>query len=137
MDRKEVTIYTDGACLANGTSNAVGGWGAVMVYGTVTKQFYGKIASPTTNNRAELIAMIEALKALTAPCKVTLYSDSQITVNCANKTFMPNANSDLWEVLEKVVSNGNHIVSYVWIRKDSHPMNIKTHDLANSGATSC
>ena len=65
-------IYTDGACRGN---PGPGGWGALLRYGDVDKQLYGG-EHLTTNNRMELKAVIEALSALSKPCKVTLTSDS-------------------------------------------------------------
>ena len=70
---KKVEIYTDGACSGN---PGKGGWGAVLIYNSKEKQFSGADPS-TTNNRMELTAVIEALKALKEPCEVTLTTDSK------------------------------------------------------------
>ena len=67
-----VTIYTDGACKGN---PGPGGWGALMLFGEHEKHLFGGEAE-TTNNRMELLAAIEALDALTRPCKVHLITDS-------------------------------------------------------------
>ncbi|MBR3738393.1 MAG: ribonuclease HI, partial [Eubacterium sp.] len=69
---KKVEIYTDGACSGN---PGKGGWGAVLVYNGKEKELSGFNAQ-TTNNRMELTAVIEALKALKEPCSVTLTTDS-------------------------------------------------------------
>ena len=68
-----IEIYTDGACKGN---PGPGGWGVLLKSGTIEKELYGGEPS-TTNNRMELMAVIEALRALKRPCHVTLYLDSQ------------------------------------------------------------
>ena len=70
---KSVEIYTDGACSGN---PGAGGWGAILVYRGVEKELSG-FEAQTTNNRMELTAVIEALKALKKPCKVHLTTDSK------------------------------------------------------------
>ncbi|MGN0824342.1 MAG: ribonuclease HI [Candidatus Coproplasma sp.] len=74
---KKVTIYTDGACSGN---PGVGGWGAVLMYNGAERRISGA-EDNTTNNRMELLAVINALECLKEPCEVTLYSDSAYTVN--------------------------------------------------------
>lgn len=74
---KEVEIYTDGACSGN---PGVGGWAAILSYNGVEKEISG-CESQTTNNRMELRAIIEGLKALKQKCSVKLYSDSQYAVS--------------------------------------------------------
>src|SRR5678816_2837592 len=68
-----VEIYTDGACKGN---PGPGGWGVLMRSGTTQKELFGGEPA-TTNNRMELMAVIQALEALKRPCAVTLYLDSQ------------------------------------------------------------
>ena len=70
---RRVTIYTDGACSGN---PGPGGWGAILIYGETTRELSGGEAH-TTSNRMELLAAIEALEALTRPCAVDLFTDSQ------------------------------------------------------------
>ena len=70
---KKVELYTDGACSGN---PGPGGWGAILRYGEHEKELSGG-AHDTTNNRMELTAVIEGLKALKEPCTVTVYSDSK------------------------------------------------------------
>ena len=78
-----VEIYTDGACRGN---PGPGGWGALLRYGDVDKELYGG-EHLTTNNRMELKAVIEALSALSKPCKVTLTSDSTYAVSYTHLTL--------------------------------------------------
>ena len=78
---KHVDIYTDGACRGN---PGRGGWGAILVFRGVEKELSG--GDPmTTNNRMELTAAIEALRALKEPCEVTLTSDSKYLVDAVTK----------------------------------------------------
>lgn len=77
---KTVTIYTDGACSGN---PGPGGWCAILRYGEIEKQLSGGEAK-TTNNRMELTAVIEALRALKAPCG-------------SSSTLIPNTSSTPWK----------------------------------------
>ncbi len=106
---KKVTLYTDGACSGN---PGPGGWGAVLLYGTAKKELSGG-ARETTNNRMEITAVIEGLKALKEPCEVEIYSDSAYTVNAFREGWVngwersdwkkadkkPVLNADLWQEL--------------------------------------
>lgn len=106
---KKVTIYTDGACSGN---PGVGGWGAVLLYRGHEKRISAAM-DDTTNNRMEVTAVIEALKALTEPCEVEIYSDSAYTVNAFLNGWIydwarlnwvkadkkPLLNADLWQEL--------------------------------------
>ncbi|RAP19263.1 Ribonuclease HI [Brevibacillus laterosporus] len=121
---KEVTIYTDGACSGN---PGPGGWGTVLFYGEHKKEMSG-YAEQTTNNRMELQAVIEALKVLKEPCKVTIYSDSAYVVNCfqqrwhvgwvqrgwKNSKNQPVENQELWKELLSFMEV--HQVSYVKVK---------------------
>ena len=75
--KKEITIFTDGACSGN---PGKGGWGAVLLYQDNEKHLSGS-EKLTTNNRMELKATIEALKAIKHPSKIKLYTDSQYVKN--------------------------------------------------------
>ena len=74
---KSVTLYTDGACSGN---PGVGGYGGILIYGEVKREYSGA-EEQTTNNRMEVLAVIVGLKKLKYPCKVDVYSDSAYTVN--------------------------------------------------------
>src|SRR5215471_258722 len=76
-ERKQVIIYTDGACVGN---PGPGGWSAVLLCGEARREISGGFRR-TTNNRMELLAAIEALRALREPCDVTIYSDSRYVVD--------------------------------------------------------
>ena len=127
MARKSVEIYTDGACSGN---PGTGGWAAVLRYNSHKKEISG--AEPdTTNNRMELTAIIEGLKMLKEPCDVTLYSDSEYSVDpfltnwisgwiargwrTASKDDVKNA--DLWQTLLQLTSK--HSVTFVKVKGHS------------------
>lgn len=123
---KEVTIYTDGACSGN---PGPGGWGAVLIYGDVTKEISGG-EQVTTNNKMELTAPIEALKLLKEPCKVKLHSDSAYLINCfkekwyvgwekngwVNSKKEPVSNKELWQELLRL----SRIHQIEWIKVKGH-----------------
>lgn len=76
-EKKSVTLYTDGACSGN---PGAGGWGAILIYGEASRELSGG-EPETTNNRMELMAVIQGLERLKYPCRVDVYSDSAYTVN--------------------------------------------------------
>lgn len=110
-----VTIYTDGSCEPN---PGRGGWGAVLLYADVAREASGPIVH-ATNNQAELIAAIEALRLLKRPCAVLVISDSQWLVRCASGQYQRSANSYLWAQLDQVITNGGHTVEWRWVRAHS------------------
>ena len=136
---KEVTIYTDGACSGN---PGAGGWGTILDYQGRRKELSGG-AAETTNNRMELTAVIEGLKALKEPCKVTVVTDSQyvsngITLgwakswkenNWRKKDKKPALNPELWDELLTLVDK--HEVKFNWIRGHAgHPENERCDEMA-------
>jgi ribonuclease HI len=138
---KTVDIFTDGACKGN---PGPGGWGALLRFGTIEKSLCG--GEPlTTNNRMELMAAIEALAALTEPCKVNLTTDSQYVrkgitewlVGWKRKGWLtaakePVKNADLWQRLDG--QNQRHQVSWHWVKGHSgHRENEIADGLANRG----
>ncbi|WP_263079292.1 ribonuclease HI [Endozoicomonas sp. Mp262] len=139
---KLVELYTDGACKGN---PGPGGWGVLLRYGKAEKTLYGGEAM-TTNNRMELMAAIEGLKALTRPCQVKLTTDSQylrkgITqwmVNWKRKNWKtasgkPVKNQDLWVLLDE--QNQKHQVEWCWVKGHAgHPDNEVADQLACRGA---
>lgn len=121
--RKHVTIYTDGACSGN---PGPGGWGALLQHGKVEKELSGGEAE-TTNNRMELMAAIEALKALKAPCDVALYTDSNYVKDGITQWIhgwkkngwrtadkKPVKNADLWQDLE--LATKPHKIEWHWVK---------------------
>ncbi|MEG4455915.1 RNase H family protein [Microcoleus sp. N9_A1] len=116
--KPSVNIHCDGACSGN---PGPGGWAAILtIPGKSNKKaISGKSDTTTTNNRMELTAAIEALKALKKPCKVTLFSDSTYVVNTMSKNWKRNANQDLWEELDKLAKV--HEVTWLWLSRNSTP----------------
>lgn len=138
---KKVELFTDGACRGN---PGPGGWGVLMRFGDKEKKLHG--GEPhTTNNRMELMAAIEGLKALKESCCVSLTTDSQyvrmgVTQWMANwkkrnwKTAdkKPVKNQDLWEQLDAQVER--HQVTWHWVKGHSgHVENEIADELANRG----
>ena len=120
---KNVQIYTDGACKGN---PGPGGWGAIIVYGSVERELSGG-EERTTNNRMELSGAIAGLAALKERCHVTLYSDSKYLIDALQKGWAvgwrargwkksdgkPALNPDLWERLLGLMER--HEVETVWV----------------------
>lgn len=127
-----IHIYTDGSCDPN---PGPGGWAAILFYGDKIKELSQPIFQQTTNQRMELLAAIEALKTLTRPCEVTIYSDSAYLVNAfnqgwlnnwvangwVNSQFKPVANSDLWRELLELTKI--HNVEFVKIKGHGNDLN--------------
>ena len=126
---KEITIYTDGACSYN---PGPGGWGVILKYGEYEKELSGFVEE-TTNNRMEIFAAIQGLRALKEDCIVHLYSDSSYLVNAFEKGWInqwtrngwktsfrrPVENQDLWNQL--IITIGRHEVQ--WIKVKGHADN--------------
>lgn len=129
-EMKKIQVYTDGACSGN---PGKGGWGAILLYEGTEKELSG-FETYTTNNRMELMAAIEGLKALKFPCEVELYSDSSYLINAfkcdwigtwklngwRNSSKDEVKNRDLWEQLDNLT--GIHKV--VWIKVKGHSDNV-------------
>ncbi|MBI1195627.1 MAG: ribonuclease HI [Gammaproteobacteria bacterium] len=136
-----VEIFSDGACRGN---PGPGGWGALLSFKGKEKEIYGGEAE-TTNNRMELMAVIEALGTLKRPCQVHIMTDSQYVMkgitewikgwkrrNWKNSANKPVKNADLWMLLDKAVSA--HDVRWSWVRGHTgHPGNERADELANRG----
>jgi ribonuclease HI len=137
-----VEIYTDGACSGN---PGPGGWGAVLTYGGHEMELYGGEAAPTTNNRMELMAAIQALESLSRPSVVRLHTDSSYLRNGITswlsgwkrngwKTADKKAvkNEDLWRRLDQAASR--HEVQWLWVKGHAgNPGNERADALANRG----
>ena len=91
--KKQVTLYTDGACSGN---PGPGGWGCILSFQGKTKEMSGFMAD-TTNNRMEIFAVISGLGALKEPCIVDVYSDSAYTVNAFRQGWLDNWQKNGWK----------------------------------------
>lgn len=141
MTDRVVTIHTDGACSGN---PGPGGWGAVLEFNGKSRELKGG-ERLTTNNRMELRAAIEALKALTKPCTVDLWSDSVYVRDGITKWIhgwkrngwktadkKPVKNVDLWQELDAAM--GRHKVRFHWLKGHAgHDANERADALANEG----
>jgi len=137
----KVEAYTDGACKGN---PGPGGWGVLLKYGNIEKELFGG-AAHTTNNQMELIAVIEALKALKRPFEVTVWVDSTYVLKGITEWLpvwkarawrtvdkKPVKNVELWQALEREVSR--HQVNWQWVKGHAgHSGNERADALANRG----
>ncbi len=138
---KHIDIFTDGACSGN---PGPGGWGAILRYNGVEKELSGS-EKETTNNRMELSAVIEALKALKEPCEVTVYTDSKYVCDAIVKRWVyswksngwckadkkPALNVDLWEQLLALLEK--HTAEFIWLKGHAgHPENERCDKMAVS-----
>jgi ribonuclease HI len=143
----KVTLYTDGACKGN---PGPGGWGALLQATTdqgVTERALCGGERETTNNRMEMMAVIEGLSALTKPCEVTLYLDSKYVLQGITEWIVgwkargwktaakqPVKNVDLWQRLDAVVSNSGHKINWQWVKGHAgNAGNERADQLANQG----
>ncbi|MDQ6957818.1 MAG: ribonuclease HI [Mariprofundaceae bacterium] len=139
--KPRVEAFTDGACSGN---PGPGGWGVLLRMGKHEKELCGGEPA-TTNQRMELQAAIEALKALRKECHMTIHSDSKYVVQgmaewihgwkkngWKNAGKKPIANQDLWERLDQLASG--HDVTWVWVKGHAgHPENERADELARKG----
>lgn len=142
-DRKKVKVFTDGSCLGN---PGPGGYAAILDYKGHRKELWRGFRR-TTNNRMELLAVVESLSALKEPCDVTLFSDSEYVVRAMNEGW-PYAwrqrgwrrsknklatNTDLWTKLLSLCDK--HDVRFEWVKGHAgHPENERCDRLAVAAA---
>ncbi|AYF75506.1 ribonuclease HI [Nocardia yunnanensis] len=140
----EVEIYTDGACSPN---PGPGGWGAILRYGSHERELCGGDPGPTTNNRMELTAPIEALERLTRPSRVRVFTDSTYVRNgitswvpkwkangWLTQSREPVKNVDLWQRIHAACTP--HTVEWEWVKGHAgHPENERADRLAVQGMT--
>jgi ribonuclease HI len=127
MDKKnKVEIYSDGACSGN---PGPGGWGSVLLYNGHRRELAGGEAQ-TTNNRMELMAVIQALETLKRPCEVLVHTDSTYVMKGMTEWLAqwkkrdwrtadrkPVKNVELWQRLEQAIHR--HRVDWRWVRGHS------------------
>jgi len=138
-----VDIYTDGACKGN---PGPGGWGVLLKSGMTERELFGGERA-TTNNRMEMMAVIEGLSALKRPCDVTLYIDSQYVLKGITEWIHgwkargwrtaskePVKNVELWQRIDALVQNSGHKIEWRWVRgHNGDPGNERADALANLG----
>ena len=141
---KTVNIYTDGACRGNPGN---GGWGVLIEYQDVSKEYFGGEEN-TTNNKMELKAAIEGLSILKERCDVNITTDSKYVMdgitswiknwknnNWKNSSKKDVKNKDLWIELDELISQ--HNVKWSWVKGHSgHQKNEIADALANKGIDS-
>jgi ribonuclease HI len=126
-----VEIYTDGACKGN---PGPGGWGALLrsPSGQEKELFGGELG--TTNNRMELLAVIEALRALKRPCSVALYLDSEYVRKGITEWIHGWKARGLWQQLDELTHQGDHDIVWHWVKGHAgHVDNERADGLANRG----
>ncbi|TDD03864.1 ribonuclease HI [Saccharopolyspora karakumensis] len=143
MQIERVDLYTDGACSGN---PGPGGWGVVLRYGDHERELYGKDPT-TTNNKMELMAVIEGLAALTRPIPVVrVYTDSTYVLKGITEWMRgwkrngwmtsakkPVKNADLWQRLDSECSRHGE-VQWEWVKGHAgHPENERADKLACKG----
>ncbi|HEX8963371.1 MAG TPA: ribonuclease HI [Rhodocyclaceae bacterium] len=136
-----VDIYTDGACSGN---PGPGGWGAILRANGREKEIFGG-EPETTNNRMEMTAVIEALRAMKRPVKARVHTDSQYVMKGITEWIQgwkrrgwktagkePVKNEDLWRTLDQLASQ--HQLEWHWVRgHNGHPENERADALARQG----
>lgn len=141
VDLPHIKVYTDGACKGN---PGLGGWGALLISGDKEKEIYGG-EDHTTNNRMELKAVIEAIKAVKKKCIIDLYTDSKYVQKGISEyvhNWVKNGwktanrkevkNKDLWQ--ELLALTENHEIAWHWVKGHAgHPENERADELANLG----
>ncbi len=145
----EINMYTDGA--ARGNPDGPGGYGAILEFtdskGQVHIREFSAGYRKTTNNRMEMMAVIAGLEALTRPCQITVYSDSQYVIKAFNEHWLdgwikkgwkrgknePVKNVDLWKRM--LAAKEQHEVTFVWVKGHAgHPQNERCDELATTAA---
>ncbi|MSV27833.1 MAG: ribonuclease HI [Bryobacterales bacterium] len=140
---KKVQLITDGACIGN---PGPGGWACILRYGGLKREIFGSTPH-TTNNRMELTAAIEGLRALKEPCEVEIVTDSKYMLEGITKWIhgwkqkgwktsskMPVLNTDLWKELDE--QNARHVTRWEWTKGHAtHGDNNRCDELAQRAAS--
>jgi ribonuclease HI len=141
MSSEKIELYTDGACSGN---PGPGGWGVILRMGAHEKELFGGEAV-TTNNRMELMAVIEGLRALKRPVQAEIYTDSQYVMKGMNEWIKgwkargwktaskePVKNVDLWQALDTECAR--HELKWHWVKGHAgHVENERADALARRG----
>ena len=140
MNRPHVTIHTDGSYKKETT---IGGWAAHLSDGVSTELLFDRIEN-TTNNRMELLAVIESLSVLTTPCNVTVVSDSRYVIDGSTKwihNWRRNGwvtakdgevvNKDLWLRLDKLLTTHNVVFKWIKGHQTGHKKDVKINNLVD------
>jgi ribonuclease HI len=136
-----IDIFTDGACSGN---PGPGGWGAILRKGATEKELFGG-ERLTTNNRMEMMAVIEALRALTQPVEARVHTDSQYVQKGISEWIhgwkkrgwktaakQPVKNEDLWRELDRLAAQ--HKIEWIWVKGHAgHAENERADELARRG----
>jgi ribonuclease HI len=137
----KIELFTDGACSGN---PGPGGWGAILRWKGTERELCGGV-DQTTNNRMEMMAVIEGLAALKRPCQVDIYTDSQYVQKGISEWIFswkkrgwktadnkPVKNVDLWQLLDQQVAR--HKVAWHWVKGHAgHVENERADALARQG----
>ncbi|MDA0206210.1 MAG: ribonuclease HI [Acidobacteria bacterium] len=139
---KKVTLITDGSCLGN---PGPGGWAAILRFGPQTKELSGG-EPETTNNRMEMMAVIEGLRVLKEPCEIAIEIDSEYVKNGVTQWMdgwkkrgwmtaakKPVKNQDLWQKIDAALAG--HTVQWTWVKGHAeHADNNRCDELAREAA---
>jgi ribonuclease HI len=134
---KKITLFSDGSALGN---PGPGGYGVILRYEDKERELAGAYEH-TTNNRMELLGVIEGLRALKEPCDVDVISDSSYVVkginewlkNWVKRDFKKVKNPDLWK--EYLEASAQHNINAIWVRgHDGHEENERCDTLARDAA---
>src|SRR5437764_5211238 len=145
VDQSGVIAYTDGACFKNPGGPA--GWSALLwaaadsIDGKISDgaacfECYGHIpeAGTTTNNRAEIAAVLAVLSLAPPALPLTIYSDSEYTIKVAEGTYQMRANSEVWQLYRKLLSYRKQLPKFVWVRGHAgQEHNERAYELAGMG----
>lgn len=137
--RKQVRLYTDGSCHGN---PGPGGWAAILEFGDKVRELTGNDPA-TTNNRMEMMAVLEGLRALKEPCRVEVWTDSRYVVDGMKSWLVgwkkrgwktaskqPVKNEELWRALDEAATR--HAIQWNWVKGHAgHPQNERCDQLAN------
>lgn len=146
LDERGTIAYTDGACIKNPGGPA--GWSAILVAvdnvvdeniceGAPRIESYGYIPASlnTTNNRAEIAAVLAALCIAPRDQPLTIYSDSEYTIKVAQGVYQMKANPDLWDLYRILLKKRATAPTFVWVRGHTgHEQNERADELAGLGA---